>query len=146
MSIRQTNSNQVSSLKGGLFGAVCRVACTALVEQHEDPFGPAVLQHADHFAENKPQRLCWPVFIREVNLQKNLLPLAPRGMFLLRGSLSGARVKRVVAVLNGNSLDTAKRQARVLLGRGMFSQRYRKLQIKQPPVCRKPSEFQAFMC
>lgn len=65
---------------------------------------------------------------------------SPSGMLWLRGSRSEACVKRAVGTLNRNSLDAAERRARVLLGRRVFSKRYRKLQIKLPPGCRKPSE------
>ena len=88
----------------------------------------------------KPRGSFWPGFISRVNLQNALLPPAlPSGVLWLRGSWSRACVKYTVNMLNRNSLDTAKWQAGVPLGGGMFSKHHRKLvpfvRLKPPSVC-----------
>lgn len=90
-----------------------------------------------------PKRLLAPSSLVELTFKSAPLAL-PSGVFSLRGSLSEARVKRVAAALTRNSLDAATRQARALLAVGHVF--YRKLQMKLPPACRKPPEFQAFIC
>lgn len=74
----------------------------------------------DHFAENKPQTLVGPSSLVELTFKSAPLAL-PSGLFSLGRGLSEAGVKRVAAALTRNSLDTAKRQARALLGGGVFS-------------------------
>lgn len=76
------------------------------------------LEQLSHFAENKPQTLVGPSSLVEVTFKS--APLSPlRGGFAERKSQT--RVKRVAAALTRNSLDAAERQARALLGAGMFS-------------------------